>query len=265
MKRFLSLLLLLATSPAWAQISCTNLLQSGSASPASAYTTGSSSPASNDLILLGVVAQLTSGNGAEVPSSVVYNGTGLTFVAIANHVFGAAQGSGNKFRETLYRALGTVTAGTITINFTDSMTSAAWVLDECSGTVTTGTNGSGAIVQSPTNGVTSGAVSPCSVTMSGFSSSSNGTYIACSANSGVTGANGAGMTLLGHTTTGGSGLSMSQWANDNVAPATAAWSGGGSLTWGAVAVEIAVPGGGGATVCKSCDLSQLYIPEGVGQ
>lgn len=118
------------------------------AAASTGHTTASVSPGNNNLIILTVVSGLS--GAASAPSSVVYNGTGLTFTQIDTQ----ASGNGN-ICVTVYRAMGSsVTAGTISINFGTGQ-NCLWQVASWTGTDTSGTNGSGAIRQSAkANGTT---------------------------------------------------------------------------------------------------------------
>lgn len=112
------------------------LLTSGSSTTdGTLFTTASVSPTAGSLQLLWVIESITKTS----PSSVV--GCDLTWVAVGTADIGAFR------RLTLYRAMGTPSAGTIAITFAGSQNSCAWVVAEVAGVDTSGTDGSGAIVQ----------------------------------------------------------------------------------------------------------------------
>jgi hypothetical protein len=110
-----------------------------------------------------------------VTSFTSVTGNGLTWVEVAK--VGVALNSGSNYNAqlSLYRAMGaSPSAGAITINVGFNCVSCAWSLIEFSGIDTSGTNGSGAIVQSVTN--TASTVTSITGTLSAFSSAGNATY-----------------------------------------------------------------------------------------
>lgn len=143
-----------------------NLTSNTSDSSSSSYTTASVTPAANNLILLTVTS---AGGGGETPT---ITGNSLTWVLVAKK-----QASGSTDRQVLlFRAMGaSPSSGTILIDFGVSQVRAAWSVDQFSGTDTSGTNGSGAIIQSATN-ESSGTTTTLVVTLGAFSSSENATF-----------------------------------------------------------------------------------------
>ena len=139
----------------------------------SSSTTASTTPASNKLQLL-LVASRT-GITAN-PNQPTATGNSLTWVAIASVIYDST--SSSRRRVTLFRALGaSPTAGAITIDFNgQNQTDVVWILDEATGMDTSGTNGSGAIVQSATNVDEGGSATALTVTLAAFGSVDNGTY-----------------------------------------------------------------------------------------
>lgn len=242
----ISLLACLLACPAFAAVSCTNVINSGSTSTANSYNTASITPVDSTLYLLNVHSTLASGNGGTLPV-ITYNGTNLTFTQIDTIIEGGAFGTGKAQRGTLFRAMGTsTTAGTITIAFSGiSQTSIQWSVTQCTGTDTTGSNGSGAIVQHVTATGNSTA-SPITKAMGSFGSASNATFGAgFFTNSGLTLTAGTGLTKLSQAIF--TFDEFSEWAAGNVTPVAASWTGGSSNTWGVFGIEIAVPSAGGST------------------
>lgn len=158
--RLLALALLLWTSPAWAAIAYTSL-DSGVGSGTS-ITTASVTPCSNCLVLISILFIGSTGQ-----SATTVTGNGLTWVQIDyNDVSPNAGG--------LYRALGaSPSTGVITITPASSAT-VQWSVITLSGTDTSGTNGSGAIVQNVP--AFSNGVSSLTVTLSAFGNAANATY-----------------------------------------------------------------------------------------
>lgn len=155
-------------------------------------TTASVTPTSNSLQLL-TVGQLTSLSAT--PTEPTISGNSLTWVSVNTRLFVTA--GTDRFRVTTFRALGaSPSTGTITISFGgQNQAGVQWSLDEFSGVDTSGTNGSGAIVQSavnsdetPNNNLT--------VTLAAFGSVSNATYGGFAAWSDQTYTEGTGFTKL---------------------------------------------------------------------
>jgi hypothetical protein len=139
----------------------------------SSFTTASVTPTTNDLILLSVSARRGDSTNPTTPS---VTGNGLTWVQIGTDLQFDTAGSSRK-TFFLFRALGTASAGTIVINFgAQTITNATWIVDDVSGIDTSGTNGSGAIVQTNSHATQTGAQTSESVTLSAFGSSNNYAY-----------------------------------------------------------------------------------------
>jgi hypothetical protein len=117
-----------------------NLLTSdGSTDNAFTYTTASITPAASRLVLVGVFVAA----GISPTPVPTVTGCGLTWELVNQTV--------PAFRTVhVFRALGTPTAGPLTINFGtgNSPNGCAWTVVEYDGVDTSGTNGSGAIIQS---------------------------------------------------------------------------------------------------------------------
>lgn len=151
----------------------TTLLTSGSSgTDAASYTTASVTPTANRLQLLAVeVARYTAGP----PGAWTVTGNGLTWVEVAR-VGIETNGANYNASLSLFRAMGPApTAGAITINLNGTTAvSCAWSLVECAGVDTSGTNGSGAIVQAASANVN--ANTALTVTLGAFSSVNNATF-----------------------------------------------------------------------------------------
>lgn len=146
-----------------------NLLTSGQdTTDATSYATSSVTPTANALVLIYIYQRQATSPAA--PTSVT--GNGLTWVKVTD-VTSAALASR---RISVWRAMGaSPSAGAITINLAATQTQCTWAVLEFTGVDTTGTNGSGAIVQSgvtpdPSTG-TSGLI-----TLSAFGSTNNYAY-----------------------------------------------------------------------------------------
>jgi len=151
-------------------IAATHILTNASVAGASSYVTASGSPTTGRLQLLTVGNQCAAAT-VNVPT---VTGAGLTWVLVATQVSGD-----NVRRVSIFRAMGTASAGALTIDMAgQTQIRAGWSWSEFSGTDVSGTNGSGAIVQSATGkwDVGDGAKTGITVTLGAFGSPNNATY-----------------------------------------------------------------------------------------
>lgn len=130
----------------------------GGAAP---WTTASVSPPSNVPLTLGVLFDVFGGGTLGTLSA---SGLGLNWVPILSVDFSTI--ATPTHRLVLFRALGTPSSGTITLSTSGGSTekAAGWELIKWDGADTSGTDGSGAIVQSQSNR-TDGAGSPNTLTV----------------------------------------------------------------------------------------------------
>lgn len=149
-------------------ISFTSITAYNSNSGATSYSTASISPSSNKLILVTVRTY----RSTATPNTPTLSGLGLTWEVVANQL----ETSLNTRRITMFRGVGTVTAGTITADFAGQTQSTAGIIvDEIDG-VQTGNNGADAIRQVVT-GTTSGTLTGASITIPfTLKSTSNAAY-----------------------------------------------------------------------------------------
>jgi hypothetical protein len=157
----------------------------------SSVNTASITPTSNNLVLAAVAIRNGSSTAPTVSS---ITGNGLTWVQVATIQYDT---SGASLRSiTVYRALGaSPSSGAVTINFSETETAYAYCIDQFSGIDTSGTNGSGAIVQSVTNKDETPPTG-LTVTLAAFASVNNATYGAFGESNGYTQAVGSGFTEL---------------------------------------------------------------------
>jgi hypothetical protein len=122
-------------------INATLLLEGGSTDNQSTpKDTASYTPSANVLVLAAIAISFAS------DQTVTLSGNGLTWVEVATRTFDTTLK-----RITLFRAMGaSPTTGALTITPNGALTGWAWGIQEFSGVDTSGTNGSGAIVQSAT-------------------------------------------------------------------------------------------------------------------
>src|SRR3990167_684597 len=153
-------------------ITQTTLTGAASTADATSYTTASISPGANRLILAFVYGFRSIGTD----STPTLSGNGLTWGNIDHRGLGC--GSENM---TLFRAMGSSpSAGAVTIDFgVATMDACVWSFMEFDGVDTSGTDGSGAVVQ-----IAAGNAGTCSdtsetATLAAFGSVDNATYFAC--------------------------------------------------------------------------------------
>ena len=180
---------------ATATLSATNLT-SGVVTTGSRVTTASVTPAANALILL----EVRNTTGTNPPSIPSVNGNGLTWVQVATKTFGTIAAPTR--RVTLFRAMGSApTSGGITIDFggVNQSNGCAWSVDQWTGVDTSGTSGSGAILQSAVNAADS--ATSITATLAAFASPNNAAYGAIGATGNAAPTVGSGFTALGSNAT----------------------------------------------------------------
>lgn len=134
----------------------TNLETSSNTSSLTTHVTGSISPTANRLVTMWVMPTVAT---AAVP---IITGCGLTWVNVAT------VSSGNR-RLSLFRAMGaSPTPGAVSIDWNGvSVASCVWSIVEWAGVDTSGTDGSGAIVQFDTSLDAGGAATTLNMTLPG--------------------------------------------------------------------------------------------------
>lgn len=160
-------------------ITATNLTSGGSATDTQSYNTASVTPGANKLILVAVtIRNYTAANLGTISLS----GNGLTYVEIVSTTFSSIASSQNRI--SLFRAMGaSPSTGAITITISGTGNSACgWAVDELDGIDTSGTNGSGAIVQSATDNTDNASSDPPAITLSALVDAVNNATYASHAN-----------------------------------------------------------------------------------
>ncbi len=191
--------------------------------------TASISPPANNLILLTVAV-----NAGSPPNVATATGASITWVQVLTYV---RTGTNNK-RVTVLRALSSSPgSGVINIDFGGESQTAYWSIDQFSGINTSGTNGSGAIVQTASQNADF-SVSPSTVTLSAFSNSGNMAYGGIQGNvSNIV--VGSGFTVLASRTEASNNFQTEYKLNDN----TVDWTFTTAATTGVeFGVEIKVAG-----------------------
>jgi len=198
------------------------------------FSTASISPTANALIL--VMVSAVRGDSINYADPTLA-GCGLTWVAI-----GTVQvdvGPSSMRGGTLFRGLGTPSPGALTFTYGVSHESCAWSVAEATGVDTTGTNGSGAVVQVVT---AVGVGTTPAVTLAAFGSADNATYAGVATGGGTISSAGTGFTLLGTTASVTPSVvgvgSQYQLANDTSVNMTI-----GSDDWGIIGVEVKAAAG----------------------
>ena len=132
---------------------------------ASSFTTASITPTANRLVIAVIYNRSGITDPAETPT---LSGNGLTWVQITTTTAG-----NTRDRVTMFRAMGaSPSSGAVTIDFAGNTQNACHhSIFEFAGIDTSGTNGSGAVVQSATN---SGTATSLTVTLAAFGSTDNG-------------------------------------------------------------------------------------------
>lgn len=223
-------------------VTAVNLTSGNTGSSTSSVTTASVTPSANKLQLLAVNSRNFTGSAPPAPT---VTGAGLTWVQVANIQYDT--GPTSLKRVTLFRAMGaSPTTGTLTIDFAgDSQTDVVWSLDEFTGMDTSGTNGSGAIVQTVTAKDETGSATSITATLAAFASASNATYGAfahVAPTNGQTASAGSGFTALASPVDTTIGL-IAEFKTTNDTTVDGSIS-GVSFELGMIAVEIAAASSG---------------------
>jgi hypothetical protein len=157
-------------------------------------STASITPTSNSLVLACVVTEIATGT-AVLPT---LTGNGLTWVQVATQL-----ATSNLFRVTLFRASGaSPSAGAVSIAISANQANCTWGIGEFTGQDTSGTSGSGAIVQSVANAGT-GGITSLVVNLAAFADSANAAF-GCFGNTNNTAViPGTGFTEMGTQASGG--------------------------------------------------------------
>ena len=234
--------------------SAANLTSGNNSGTISSQATASITPTASKLVLLTV--SIRNGNSIN-PTAPTVSGNGLTWVQIGNCNFDATSTS----RRTIYvfRAMGVApSAGAVTVTFGEAETDIGWVIDQISNVSTSGTNGSGAVVQSVV--ATPAVSSPLSITLAGLSNTGNATYGAMGTDGGATPAAGTGYTILATGEVAGIETATTEFKAAGSTVVDMTWATG--TGFGGVAMELAaasaavtsVNGNSGVVVLTKADI-----------
>lgn len=182
------------------------------------------------------------------PVAPAVSGNGLTWEKIAEIYFDTTSSS----RKTifLFRAMGSSpSTGAVTMNYgAQTITGANWSVDQFSGVDTSGSNGSGAIVQSATNKEDAGDGGQLIVTLAAFGSTENGAYgCFCHDNTGNTWTAGTGFNKIGTSDSPTFNSIGSEWRSDNDTSVDMTVASGAGVSMGGVAIEIKAAAAAGGT------------------
>ncbi|HET7248343.1 MAG TPA: invasin domain 3-containing protein [Gemmatimonadales bacterium] len=195
----------------------------------STFTTASISPAANALV---TVAVLTHQSAAAAPDPTL-TGAGMTWQVVASVAY---DGATPLDRLTIFRAMSSAPgSGPITIKTSVTVSNCQWIVSQWGGVDQSGTNGSGAIVQ--TRSATGAAVTTLTASLAAFASPNDvayGVFGVANATAVITA--GAGFTTIDQQPSGEStvGDLFAEWAV-NLPAVTATWP---SKPAGALGVEI---------------------------
>jgi invasin-like protein/Big-like domain-containing protein/calcineurin-like phosphoesterase family protein len=195
----------------------------------STFTTASISPAANALV---TVAVLTHQSSSAAPDPTL-TGAGMTWQVVASVAY---NGATPLDRLTIFRAMSSAPgSGSITIKTSVTVSNCQWIVSQWGGVDQSGTNGSGAIVQ--TQSATGASVTTLSPTLAAFAGSTDvayGVFGVASATAVITA--GTGYTTVDQQPSGEStvGDLLAEWAVNQPA-VTATWP---SANAGGLAVEV---------------------------
>lgn len=152
----------------------TALAGAASGTNGTAYSSASITPTANRLVLAAVASSGGSGATANPPTVV---GNSLTWELVATVASGAGEAATT--RVSVFRAMGaSPTAGAVAFTFGVSQDRAAWSIVEYPDIDTSGTNGSGAVIQSKTAAATSGTAGTADFDAAFGDATNNATYSA---------------------------------------------------------------------------------------
>lgn len=212
-------------------ISASSIIASSSSTDATSYNTESVSPTANRLYLLGII---NFGNSPDATEPTV-TGASMTWTKVVT-----LQRANTTARVTIFRSLSASPGtGALTIDFGGvTQANCGWHLSEFTGIDTSGTNGSGAIVQSGSNEAAA-PNSSLTVTLSAMSSTDNASYGVMREGAGNAVNEGSGFTELSEVGVEGAQTQAEWKLNDNTVDWSYSSSAGASI---GAACEIKVAG-----------------------
>ena len=215
-------------------ITATNIF-TGSSGVNGPYTTASFTPAVGKLYVMSVEGRISSGSVQPVCSSMT--SSSLTWVQVPSFTDMDAAGAD---RQSVYsfRTMGSGSSQTVSITFSgQTLQRACWTLDEFDGVDTSGTNGSGAIVQTAKVDDGGSSATSASVTLSAFADATNNVaYGIFGHQVQETQTVGSGFTALSNQAPLGVTSLMTEWKTGQDTTVDASWATGGRS--GGIAIEI---------------------------
>lgn len=232
-------------------VTVSNILSNYDEDGGSSSTTASTTLTANRLYLLTIVQRRGDSTDPVQPTA---SSTGATWEAVNSIVYDST--SSSRRRVTVLRTMvSSNQTGAITITHGSNVTDATWILDEFNGIDTSGSNGSGAIVQSATNKDEVGVTS-LTVTLAAFGSTANATYGSFGWAGNPTMTAGTGFTELDEQHDSGSDIgSGTEWRSDNDTTVDMTLSVADFI--GGIAIEIKAASAGGTAVK---DIISGFIP-----
>jgi hypothetical protein len=228
--------------PVWAAApSCTVLANAMDTVDGTSYATASITPTANRLILVFTEQRIAAGV-AGGPVTPTASGNSLTYTQVATQI---GPGASTNRRFTIFRALGAApSAGVLTISTgAETQTHLSHVVLECSGVPTTGTNGSGAVVQSKTTNDGGGYGTTATITLDAAPSNATNLTIGYGLNTGpATITAGSGYTSLATGSESEYGTYYMAEYKANAQTANMSWTGANSWFIGALELATALPG-----------------------
>lgn len=225
---------MLLSTPAHAAITVNSLTSGTSSADATTYATSAFTATNNCLVLAGVHSRRASGSGSVVNATIPDAG-GLTWEEVA-----VVEDGVNRQIIILRSMASSASSSAQTLTFTgETQSQCSWSIAEFCGVDTSGTNGSGAIVQAPTG--TTGTGTSSLITLSALTSASNLAYgLTAHAATSAT-APGTDFTEIHEQPQAETGSNTQTEYKLNETSVTTSWS--GSVSWMALAAEIKAEGG----------------------
>lgn len=245
------ILITIPTNKTNATVIGTNLTAKYGTLGGTSTTTASISPQANALILLSVTTRTAAGD----PNIPTVTGNGLTWVVATSTNY---DNSGSQKRITTFRAMGNnPTTGVATIDFAgQTQSDIHYAVDQFRGIDTSGSNGSGAIVQVSTNRALGGANTTITATLNAFANANNATFGAIAFGNGTgSGTVGGGFTQLSNKASGGNLLMMTEYttANDTTVDGSTSAAGEAGATAAELKIEVPVAKVGEFNCVSSCN------------
>lgn len=226
----LSLVLLGLATPVLAAPSCALLTNNTSDTNQTSFSTASVTLTANRLILLFVVTR----HGTVEPNVPTATSTGATWATVDSQVFNTLQKI-----SVLRTMVSSDQTGAIAVDFAgQTQNTQAWSVVECSSVDTSGTNGSGAVVTSNKNSVSTNTV--ITLTFSAYSSSNNRPVVGFGANP-INSTGTIDWTSLSNQSSAAEGIALGVAWRDATDDTTASYTYGFNANMGGVGVEVKGP------------------------